>query len=192
MVVTKFRVLAIVALICAMCTYRVSAQTTVIDLSKNGADQIWQGGSGVANTGFWFDQGELGIGDNRKDLIIGAPGVGAVGHVFVTFGVPVASGTVNISPTSDVVFTASPARDGFGWNTTSSGESSLDGLLLEPLDEEVYESLHLRRPSLSRGPHRVDRRRCQRTRAGPERRGRRRRRPNRRGSALRSTFPIRC
>src|SRR6187431_1186494 len=112
--------MAIVALICAVCTYRVSAQTTVIDLSKNGADQIWQGTSGVANVGFWFDQGELGTGDNRRDLIMGAPGTGgSVGHVYIMFGGHVASGQVNIATASDSTFTGAAAGDGFGWTTAA-------------------------------------------------------------------------
>src|SRR6187401_2254167 len=112
--------MAIVALICAVCTYRVSAQTTVIDLSKNGADQIWQGGSGVANVGFWFDRGELGIGDNRQDLIIGARGAGGVlGHVYIMFGGHVASGTVNITTASDSTFTGATPGDGFGYTTAA-------------------------------------------------------------------------
>src|SRR5829696_1974735 len=111
--------MAMAALISAVGTYSASAQTTVIDLSKNGADQIWQGGSGVSAVGFSFDQGELGIGDNRKDLIIGAPGIGAVGHVYIMFGGHVASGTVNISTASDVTFTGSAAGDGFGWTTAA-------------------------------------------------------------------------
>ena len=58
-----FRRLVVAVLICAAGEYLAAAQTTVIDLSKNGADQIWQGTAGVANVGFWFDQGELGTGD---------------------------------------------------------------------------------------------------------------------------------
>src|SRR5829696_3156008 len=112
--------MAMAALISALGTYSASAQTTVIDLSKNGADQIWQGGSGVSAVGSWFDQGELGIGDNRKDLIIGAPGTGsAVGHVYIMFGGHVASGTVNITTASDSMFTGSAAGDGFGWTTAA-------------------------------------------------------------------------
>ena len=116
----RFRGLVAAVLIWAAGGYLAAAQTTVIDLSKNGADQIWQGGSGVANVGFWFDQGELGTGDNRRDLIIGAPGTGgAVGHVFIMFGGHVASGEVNITTASDSMFTGANAGDGFGWTTAA-------------------------------------------------------------------------
>ena len=102
-----------------------AAQT--IDLATGGADQVWHGSQANAGAGRWLDQGAVGSGDGRRDLIIGAPGApGVLGHVYVIFGGPVASGNLNLN-TADVVLTGAGAGDRFGFSTAAGNIWNTEG-----------------------------------------------------------------
>lgn len=93
-----------------------SAYAQNIDLSTGGADQIWHGTAG-SKAGFWLDQGPVSPGDNRRDLVIGAPGSGATaGRVHIIFGGPVFSGDLNLT-SANVTITSATTGDEFGTST---------------------------------------------------------------------------
>jgi hypothetical protein len=85
-----------------------------IDLSQGGADQIWRGTVAGANAGRWLDAGPLSPGDNRRDLVIGAPGNASVaGKMYVIFAGPVPTGDLSLA-SANVVISGSSAGDQFG------------------------------------------------------------------------------
>lgn len=93
------------------------AQTTT-DLSGGNADQIWTGPVPNANGGFYLDEGALSL-DNRRDLIVGAPGNGSVvGKVYVIFGGPRRTGVVSLT-TADTIISGASAGDLFGFSTAA-------------------------------------------------------------------------
>ena len=93
------------------------AQTTT-DLSGGNADQIWTGPVPNANGGFYLDEGALSL-DNRRDLIVGAPGNGSVvGKVYVIFGGPLRTGVVSLT-TADTIISGASAGDLFGFSTAA-------------------------------------------------------------------------
>src|SRR4051794_30244650 len=102
-----------------------SAQTQ----SLTNADQRWHGTAAGARAGASLDQGAVGNGDGRPDLIIGAPG-GAAGDgaVYVIFGGPVRSGDLNLANADTVIAGGGPG-DLFGAATAAgnviTAESSL-------------------------------------------------------------------
>ena len=93
-----------------------AAHAQNIDLGAGGADLIWRGDTGQ-RAGQWMDLGPLSPGDNRRDLVIGAPGTaGVTGAVYVVFGGPVLTGERALS-TANVVINGGAAGDGFGTAT---------------------------------------------------------------------------
>lgn len=85
-----------------------------INLAAGGADLVWRGTTAGANAGRWLDQGPLSPGDNRRDLVVGAPGsISVGGSVYVIFAGPVLSGSMSLS-SANVVITGTGAGDGFG------------------------------------------------------------------------------
>lgn len=102
-----------------------SAQT--IDLADGGADQVWTGTEANAAAGSWLDQGPVGGGDSRRDLIIGSPGAtGVPGRAYVIFGGPVRSGNLSLNQ-ADVVLTGVSAGDKFGFSTAAGNIWNQDG-----------------------------------------------------------------
>ncbi len=92
-----------------------AAQT--IDLSSGGADLILHGPRAGSHGGFWLDQGALSDGDDRRDLVSGAPGdASSPGQVFVIFAGPVRQGTASLN-VADTIITGPGAGDGFGTST---------------------------------------------------------------------------
>ena len=104
-----------------------------LDLGAGHADQIWRGTQNGANAGLWLDQGPVGAGDNRRDLIIGSPGGASVaGAVYVLYGGPVRSGEFVLSA-ANVVIDGAANGDRFGHataagnvRTTEAGSLSRD------------------------------------------------------------------
>ena len=91
-----------------------AAQAQDIDLAQGGADPFWHGMAAGANAGRWLDQGPLSSGDNRKDLVIGAPGDAATaGKVYIVFAGPVFTGNLNLS-SANVTISGPGAGDQFG------------------------------------------------------------------------------
>ena len=104
-----------------------AAHAQTIDLAAGGADQVWIGPEANAAAGTWLDQGAVSNGDTRRDLIVGAPGTtGISGRVFVIFGGPVKTGTIDLS-TADVVITGAGAGDGFGFTTAAGNIWNTEG-----------------------------------------------------------------
>lgn len=101
-----------------------SAQT--INLGAGGADQIWHGTAAGSKAGISLDLGDVS-GDNRRDLIIGAPGSpGVFGAVYVIYGGPVRNGSFNLS-SSDAVISGPVAGDLFGFSTAAGNVFNLEG-----------------------------------------------------------------
>jgi hypothetical protein len=63
-----------------------AAAQHIINLSAGGADRAYTGAAD-SRAGTYLDQGTLGGGDSRRDLVIGAPGT-ATGRVYMIFGRP--------------------------------------------------------------------------------------------------------
>ncbi len=81
-------------------------------------DLVWMGSAGAA-AGEWLDQGDLGAGDDRKDLIIGAPGVSNRGAIYVVFGGPTHSGRLPLATEADVTLTGAVDGARFGAATSA-------------------------------------------------------------------------
>jgi hypothetical protein len=96
----------------------VTAGAQNISLSSN-ADQIWRGTQQGARAGFWLDLGAVSAGDNRSDMIIGAPGSATVtGHVYVIFGGPPRTGELSLA-NADAILDGAAAGDSFGFSTAA-------------------------------------------------------------------------
>ena len=103
------------------------AQGVDLDIANGGTDQIWYGTSANSIAGWWLDKGALSSGDDRADLIIGAPGAASdPGHVYVYFGGPLATGLISLS-TADAVLTGSQAGDRFGLATAAGNILTTSG-----------------------------------------------------------------
>jgi VCBS repeat protein/FG-GAP repeat protein/BACON domain-containing protein len=91
-----------------------SAPAAAQTVSLTEADPIGLGAAG-SKTGTWLDQGALGGGDSRRDLVVGAPGGGSVkGAVHIQFGGPVRTGEFNYPTSSEVTITSLENNDQFG------------------------------------------------------------------------------
>ncbi len=103
-----------------------------VNMAAGGSEGIWRGTLSNAAAGASLDQGTLSS-DGRRDLIIGAPGVGtATGKVFVVFGGTIPTGDLSLTA-ADVVFNGAAASDRFGTataagniRTTESSDSPRD------------------------------------------------------------------
>ncbi len=93
----------------------------VINLSSGGADQTYTGAAG-SRAGASLDQGAIGGGDGRRDLIIGAPG-GSVGRVYILFGGPARS----TSPLESEAETIITGPGSFGAATASGNVTGIEG-----------------------------------------------------------------
>jgi VCBS repeat protein/FG-GAP repeat protein len=97
----------------------VSAQQTV-QLSSTTSREVWRGETTGSASGFFLDRGEVGTGDNRRDLIVGAPGWGTDrGRVYVIFSGPVHGGERPLA-NADVIVTGGVPGDRFG-SATAAG-----------------------------------------------------------------------
>ena len=91
-----------------------AAHAQDIDLSAGNSEVIWRGTSTNSRAGTFLDQGAVSGTDNSRDLIIGAPGAGAVtGRVYIVFSGNTRTGSQNLSA-ADVVISGATAGDGFG------------------------------------------------------------------------------
>src|SRR5215203_2267563 len=91
-----------------------AAHAQDIDLSAGNSAVIWRGTSTNSRAGTFLDQGAVSGTDNSRDLIIGAPGAGAVtGRVYIVFSGNTRTGSQNLSA-ADVVISGATPGDGFG------------------------------------------------------------------------------
>jgi len=97
-----------------------------IFLASGGAGQTWKGTQPKAAAGLWLDQGAVGSGDARRDLIVGSPGgPGIAGAVYIIFGGLSRTGDLVLS-SADTVITSAEAGNGFGHSTTAGHILSLE------------------------------------------------------------------
>ena len=88
------------------------------NMAAGGSESTWRGTLNNAAAGASFDQGALSP-DGRRDLIIGAPGVGSdPGKVFVVFGGEIPRGNLSLT-SADAVFHGAAASDRFGTATAA-------------------------------------------------------------------------
>ena len=104
-----------------------AAQT--INLGAGGTDQTWIGPEPNAAAGAWLDQGAVSPGDDRRDLIIGAPGTtGILGRVYVLFGGDLPPGIRNLS-NAHTVITGPFVGDRFGYSTAVGNIVNTEGAI---------------------------------------------------------------
>lgn len=106
------------------------AQTT--DLATGGSIVTWNGASGE-HAGTWLDQGSVGGGDSRRDLVIGAPSTTGVGKVYILFGGPPRTGGINLPTHADVTLSGATAGDGFGTATSNGNVLDAEGSMFDSL-----------------------------------------------------------
>ena len=88
------------------------------DINLVPSEQVWRGVSAGALAGTWLDQGAMNAGDQRRDLIVGSPGSGAVpGRVHIIVAGQVGSGETSLS-SADYTLTGVPG-DRFGASTAA-------------------------------------------------------------------------
>jgi hypothetical protein len=87
---------------------------------NGGADPIFRGPDAAA-AGTSLDQGDVGGGDNRRDLIIGSPGANNVGRVSIFFGAAGNStGLIDLAPSNaNATLEGSVAGARFGASTSA-------------------------------------------------------------------------
>ena len=96
-----------------------NAQVT-INLSNSANREVWRGETAGSKAGTSLDRGEVGAGDTRRDLIVGAPGWNTnTGRVYVHFAGPVLGGEVSFAQAS-VILTGAASGDLFG-SATAAG-----------------------------------------------------------------------
>lgn len=121
----KIRDAVVGAVLMALSNTPAIAQDT--NLGAGGAEMVWRGEFAGARAGTWLDQGAVGSGDSRRDLIIGAPGDGTMpGKVFVIFGGPVRTGQLSLSQ-ADAVLSGARNGDRFGAATAAGNIVDPDG-----------------------------------------------------------------
>ena len=104
-----------------------AAQT--INLGAGGTDQTWIGPEPNAAAGAWLDQGAVSGGDDRRDLIIGAPGTtGVLGRVYVLFGGDLPPGIRNLT-NAHTVITGPFLGDRFGYSTAAGNIINTEGAI---------------------------------------------------------------
>jgi hypothetical protein len=101
----------------ALLTLPVTAAAQNIDLA-NGADQIWRGATECAAAGAFLDRADVANGDDRADLIIGAPGTTGcastpAGSVYIIPGGPTYTGEHTLD-TAPIVIAGASANGRFG------------------------------------------------------------------------------
>src|SRR4051812_10262045 len=97
-----------------------------IFLGSGGADATFKGTQPNAAAGASLDQGAVGNGDTRRDLIVGAPGgPGISGAVYVIFGGPDRTGDKVLS-SADTKITSSEVGNRFGFATAAGHVLSLE------------------------------------------------------------------
>jgi hypothetical protein len=102
-------------------------------MAAEGTDQLWRGTAAGARAGAWLDQGAVGIGDTRRDLIVGSPGsAGTLGHVYVIFGGPSAAGTFSLA-SANGTYNGAATGDLFGTSTAAGNIVTLEGSNLRDL-----------------------------------------------------------
>jgi hypothetical protein len=116
------------ALVAALGIAASTAYAQDIDLGAGGADTVWRGTVASGNVGAWMDQGAVSAGDNRRDLIIGAPGPGAVGAVYVLYGGPVRHGDQSLN-NADVIINGVTVGDLFGYSTAAGNILNTEGAI---------------------------------------------------------------
>ena len=110
-----------------------AALAQTINLTGGNAEQIWHGTATGSNAGLYLDLGAVSGGDNRSDLIIGAPGnASVVGKVYIVFGGPVRSRVLNLS-SADAILTGAAAGDLFGAATAAGNVITPEGSLTRNL-----------------------------------------------------------
>ena len=109
-----------------------SAQETV-SYGSTSNRQAWRGETAGSQAGFYLDRGEVNSSDNRRDLIVGAPGWQADrGRVYVVYGGPVFGGQQPLS-SADAIFTGVAAGDRFG-EATAAGYVTANELTVPQRD----------------------------------------------------------
>jgi hypothetical protein len=83
-----------------------------IDLNHANSTVVWRG-SANDMAGVVLDQGEVSGNNSSRDLVIGAPGNGTLGHIYIVANGNTKTGMVNLS-TADAIITGAAAGDRFG------------------------------------------------------------------------------
>lgn len=125
--------LPILTALLGACFVWTPASAQDIDLAANGAQTIWRGTQSGAFAGESLDQGSLGGGDSRRDLVIGAPGSASIaGKVYILFGGPLPTGDRSLS-TAHVTLNGAAAGDRFGYATATGDIRSPEGAAIKTL-----------------------------------------------------------
>jgi hypothetical protein len=99
---------------------------TAVNIVAEGSQQRWRGVEAGSAAGTSLDRGAISAGDNRGDLIIGAPSDSSMpGRVYIIVGGPVRTGELMLSK-ADIVVTGAVAGDRFGAATANANIISLE------------------------------------------------------------------
>ncbi|HSL21766.1 MAG TPA: FG-GAP-like repeat-containing protein [Vicinamibacterales bacterium] len=113
--VVNWKASVVLAVVIAGAGTRLHAQEIHLPV---GADPIWVGPAG-AGAGYWLDQGDIGDGDDRKDLIVGAPSAAGRGQVYVIYGGPTFAGRPDLVSRAHVVLSGLVEGGRFGAATAT-------------------------------------------------------------------------
>ena len=96
-----------------------------IDLNQANSTVVWRG-SANDMAGVVLDQGEVSGNNSSRDLVIGAPGNGTVGHVYIVANGNTRTGMANLS-LADAILTGAVAGDRFGAAVATGNILNTDG-----------------------------------------------------------------
>ncbi len=115
----SYRVFAAAVATVLMTATWARAQPTVFFATETDHREMWRGETTGSQAGFSLDRGDVHAGDDRRDLIVGAPGwQSQTGRVYVNFGGLVRRGEVSFSA-SEAKLTGAAAGDRFGHATAA-------------------------------------------------------------------------
>jgi hypothetical protein len=114
------RAIAACAAAVLLVTSMATAQETV-SYASSANRETRRGETAGSKAGFWLDRGDVSAGDNRRDLIVGAPGWNSNrGRVYVMFAGPVFPGSEVSLAFAETILSGAAAGDRFG-ETTAAG-----------------------------------------------------------------------
>ena len=115
----SYRIIAAAVATVLMTATWARAQPTVFFATETDHREMWRGETTGSQAGFSLDRGDVHAGDDRRDLIVGAPGwQSQTGRVYVNFGGLVRRGEVSFS-SSEAKLTGAAAGDRFGHATAA-------------------------------------------------------------------------
>src|SRR3954471_4024233 len=98
-----FRVMTVVATIVLIAGAAEAQQERVL-LSNAANREVWRGETSGSQAALYLDRGDLNAGDDRRDLIVGAPAFNSnTGRVYVVYSGPLRTGEFRLNTAGTII-----------------------------------------------------------------------------------------